>query len=234
MTYNELYEIANCCLLAKAAGSDIRFHSIFCGQHLQLKGYHCFTACVPMQKKQKTENLLTSSVENRSLPRPEASDSHEGIILEPHANGHRDNQSDPPSREPNPTEPFSNCNGEHYSTNAEINSAEVVDPNTSQPSASSEAQSSETSRDSDEREPSKEAALPEMPIVQVTESSALSSDKRSAATDPQQLALKSAFEDLKIRAKQMEHLLADCNRMAAGSTKKVFPADSQYPECASK
>ena len=187
-------------------------------------------SCLATQKEHRTKKLLASSEEDKSSPESEASDGHVNHDLEPPANGHKDGRS-AADREPSPAESFSSCNGNHHFSETEASPTEVIDTNVSLPSVSPEAQSREAEKDPEKVEPSTKESLPDLPLIRTTGGSALSSEKASLAKEAQRLVLQSALEDLKDRAKQMEDLLADCNRMAADSTKKVSLVNSQLPAC---
>lgn len=179
-----------------------------------------------MQKKHSTETVLPSSEEGRGLPEPEASDRRESNDMRPQADGQRDGQTGS-SREASSDKPFSNCNGKHASPDSETSPAKLLDdsPSPSSLSASSKVRDRESRDNRAAKGPSDDSTSALVPTVSSDGSPAIVSEISPSAKDRQRSTLQSAFENLKDRAKQMEDLLADCNRMAADSTKKVHSVD---------
>lgn len=182
--------------------------------------------CPDMQKKHSTETVLPSSEEGRGLAEPEASDRRESDDTRPQADGQGDGQTES-SREPSSHKPFSKSNGEHRSPDSETSPAKLLDgsPSPSPSSASSKVLDREAGNDTAAKGPSDDSSSALVPTVSSDGSSAIVAKISPSAKDRQRSTLQSAFENLKDRAKQMEDLLADCNRMAADSTKKVHSVD---------
>ena len=168
----------------------------------------------------KTEHPLPLSDDRNSLHEPEEADS------QPQANGHGANQSEVESRENDSNEAFSNCNGKEQSVHAEISPAESAESSKNQPLRSRQVQSSQAACRSAEQSPENAdvelATTAAKPRTEAAEKASSPSGQNTSAKEKQRLALQSAFEDLQGRAKQMEELLEDCNRMAADSQKKVI------------
>lgn len=217
MRFSSIVKLLNSCLVFTSEQSQI----------LPLAGYHfhivpqwqCLQNCRSMQKeKHKTETLLASDQNGKSLPELE---SGKDLDSQPQANGHSDSHSEASSSTRDSSKAFSDCNGTQHHSEAETISAESAIISPSQPSASSTADSSQDGLDAAQDEAPEQGSSAALQIVGTDDKSAGPVEKNASAKDRQQSVLRSAFKDLKERAKQMEELLADCNRMAADSTKKV-------------